>query len=111
MTFVIWILGALVSAAGTAVYVEFGTVRLHSALYRHSASYRVGIGSSSKWCGKDLHGVCLSTPCILDHLHLRNVWHLHREYSFHFVLLHSFINFVHVNLGSDVRLDRGLWRM
>lgn len=27
MTFVMWILGALVAAAGTAVYVEFGTVR------------------------------------------------------------------------------------
>lgn len=27
MTFVLWILGALVAAAGTAVYVEFGTVR------------------------------------------------------------------------------------
>jgi hypothetical protein len=27
MTFVMWIVGALVAAAGTAVYVEFGTVR------------------------------------------------------------------------------------
>jgi len=27
MTFVMWVLGALVAAAGTAVYVEFGTVR------------------------------------------------------------------------------------
>jgi hypothetical protein len=27
MTFVMWILGALVASAGTTVYVEFGTVR------------------------------------------------------------------------------------
>ena len=27
MTFVMWVLGALVAATGTAVYVEFGTVR------------------------------------------------------------------------------------
>lgn len=27
MTFIMWILGASVAAAGTAVYVEFGTVR------------------------------------------------------------------------------------
>ena len=27
MTFVMWILGALVAATGTAVYIEFGTVR------------------------------------------------------------------------------------
>jgi len=32
MTFVMWILGALVASAGTAVYVEFGTVRTASAV-------------------------------------------------------------------------------
>ena len=85
MTFVMWILGALASAAGTAVYVEFGTVR-HTTSYWHSFSDCTDIGSSSEWWGKDLHGVCLSTPCILDHLHLRSVWHVHRECAFHAVL-------------------------
>ena len=32
MTFVIWIIGAIVAAAGTAVYMEFGTVSMRQKL-------------------------------------------------------------------------------
>jgi hypothetical protein len=36
MTFVMWILGALVAAAGTAVYIELGTVTFSFLHYHHS---------------------------------------------------------------------------
>ncbi|KAJ8586140.1 amino acid transporter [Rhizopogon salebrosus TDB-379] len=57
MTFVMWILGALVASAGTAVYVEFGTV----------------LGTPKKWWGEDLHGIYLSPTKIYDHLLLRGI--------------------------------------
>lgn len=51
MTFVMWILGALVSAAGTAVYIEFGTVRYilcFIGLVPHMLWYRVFPGAAAK---------------------------------------------------------------
>ena len=66
MTFVMWILGALVASAGTAVFVEFGTVR--NCLTSHCiASHRV-LGTPEKWGREDLHGIYLSSTEIHDHL-------------------------------------------
>jgi hypothetical protein len=71
MTFVMWILGALVASAGTAVYLEFGTVRTAS---RSCIPFHRDLGTPEKWRGEDLHGVYLSPTKIHDNLLLRGVW-------------------------------------
>ena len=66
MTFVMWILGALVASAGTAVFVEFGTVRKLS--HCSCILFHRVLGTPEEWRGEDLHGIYLSPTKIHDNL-------------------------------------------
>lgn len=71
----------------------------------------IGIGSAPERWGKDLHGICLSAPCIHDHLRLRRVWCVHRKCLSHLVLLYTLITLLRFIPGLDVRSERRVWRM
>jgi hypothetical protein len=68
MTFVMWIIGALVAAAGTAVYIELGTVTF--SLLHHRSIQVPDIssdqGSPSQRRRQGLLRVHLSTPSVHD---------------------------------------------
>ena len=108
-----WILGALVAAAGTAVYVEFGTVRSRS-LSLHIFIDMVGsygtliIGSPAERRRENIHGVRLSTPCVLDHLRIRTLRRVHRERPFPFVLSVTHRDF---DSGQHICREHCFWRM
>jgi len=69
LTFVMWTIGALVSAAGTAVYVEFGTViDLPIRLRQLYSSPFVGL-TTERW-REGVLGVHIPPPTVPDHMRI-----------------------------------------
>lgn len=68
VTFVMWLLGVTIAAAGTAVYIELGTVR--DINYTLPRLTRIYAGLASEWRGKELSRVYIPTAQIFDYLHI-----------------------------------------
>lgn len=68
VTFVMWLLGATIAAAGTAVYIELGTVRDINCSVRCLTRIYAGLASERR--GKELSRVHIPTPNISDYLHI-----------------------------------------
>ena len=68
VTFIMWLSGAAIAAAGTAVYIELGAVRDISCSIRYLT--RIYAGLASEWRGKELSRVYIPAPKIFDYLHI-----------------------------------------
>lgn len=80
-----WLLGAIVAACGTAVYIELGTVRSSGTFSRRyygaHSEIAINIGSSKEWRREELPGLHLSTSEVPDALCICGVFGVERTYQ------------------------------
>jgi len=62
-----WLLGALIAAAGTTVYIELGTVSILALIYRQTLNMNRA-GLATQWRREELPGIHISSPKVNDDL-------------------------------------------
>jgi len=57
-----WLVGALIAAAGTTVYIELGTVCLTILLVVRNLYLRIHSGTTPQWWREELSGIYIPSP-------------------------------------------------
>ena len=68
-----WLLGALIAACGTAVYVELGTVSCIDRSNHMLHLFIVGIGITAKWRREELSRIHISAAEVLGNVRSHHV--------------------------------------